>query len=221
MANETTDPRTVLLKNVRLAFTDSLKDKKATVEDGEPKHSCSIIVEKGKPQSDANLAAIRAALEAAGDKEWKKPDAWKEITEDEPKRVCFRKGERFKNVEGVIYKGFEGNFGISASGPKGGKSRPKLLDRHKRSVEEKDILDVFYGGTYADVYVSFFGTTKGGRGIFASVEMIRSRQEGEALGGGFNGSADAMEDLPDDDAFDKPAAADKAPAGGADDDMFG
>ena len=203
MATVDNDGRTVLLKNVRLSFTDSLKDKKKTSDDPNalPKHSFNIILEADKPEFEANKAACFAAMRAAGEKEWKNPEAFKSISEDNPKRVCFKKGERFKNAEGVVYAGYEGNWAMSLSGPSAGQKRPKLLDRQKRDVMEGEILDVFYGGCYADVYVSFFGTDKGSRGIFASGDLIRSRQTGDRMGGGFvydESKAAALDDLDDD-----------------------
>jgi hypothetical protein len=213
---------------VRLSFTDSLKDKKATVENGTPKHSANVIVvqtpgddplsKKAAALFDQNKAKIVSRHQGIRLEAWGKEDAWKDIAEDSPKRLCFRKGERFKNNDGEVYKGYAGNWAISASGPKGGEHRPLLLDRHKRQVEEKDILDVMYGGSYCDVVVSFFGTEKGGKGIFASIEAIRSRQEGERLGGGPRASADDFDDLDDDDSFAGTAA---APAGGDDFDGIG
>lgn len=193
------DGRTVQLKRVRLSFTESLKEKKATVEDGKPKHSLNIILEKDSPHYAANKAKVEAALGAACLKEFKDDDKWKSIAEDAPKRVCYREGRRFKNKEGKIYVGYEGNMAISLGGPNGGAKRPKLLDRHKRPVEVDDILDVMYGGTYADVFVSFYGTDKGGLGVFGSCDAIRSHQEGEAMGGGIYIDADDFDNLEDDD----------------------
>ncbi len=205
------DPRTKQFKRVRLSFTESLYEKKATVKDGEPKHGCNIIIEVAPGSdpialsfADSNKQLALEGLQAAGQEQWGKPDAWKGIQEDNPKRICFRKGERFKNTDDVVYKGYEGNFAISASGPRAGRNRPKLWDRHKRPVEEKDILAVMYSGSYADVIVSFYGTDEGGRGIFASIEAIRSHQEGEMIGGGgWTGNADDFEDYlpPEKDAF--------------------
>jgi hypothetical protein len=204
------DGRTVQLKRVRLSFTDSLKDKKPTVENGKPKHSVNVILESKGKEFDANKAKVGGALRAASKAAFKNEDAWKTIAEDDPKRVCYRKGERFKNKEGTVYAGYEGNFAISAGGPGAGDRRPKLLDRHKRPVEEKDILDVFYGGSYADVIISFYGTEKGGRGIFATIEAIRSHQEGERMGGGVYVDADDFDDLEDDGSFDSgPSSAPK------------
>lgn len=205
------DPRTVTLKNVRLSFTESLKDKKATVENGTPKHSCNLIIIKdggddpllkqAAADYEKNHAAIVGAVKAACDEQWAKPDKWKEIAEDDPKRLCYRKGERFKNREGEVYAGYAGNWAISAGGPKGGKERPLLLDRRKNPVPEDEILDVMAGGYLADAIVSFYGTDKGGAGVFCSIEAIRSREEGEKMGGGPRASADDFDDLEDDDSF--------------------
>lgn len=208
------DPRTVTLKRVRLSFTDQLKDKKATVADGTPKHSCNLLLETDQPEFEANKAKVVAAIEAACEVEWKKPEKYKEIAEDTPKRVCFRKGERFKNQEsGEVYKGYANNWAISGGTPGAGQRRPKLMDRRKRDVEEKDILEVMYGGSYADAIVSFYGTDKGGNGVFCTIEAIRSHQEGERMGGGIQVSADDFDDMDDGDSF---GAADGTAAGDSD-----
>ena len=203
------DGRTVQLKRVRLSFTDGLREARATVEDGPKKYTCNVILEADSPSYDENRRKIISALKAAGTKAWKNENTWKDLREDEPKRCCYRKGSRFKNKEGEIYTGYDGNEAIACTGPGGGKARPKMLDRHKRPVEEADILDVCYSGSYADVIISVYGTDKGGsRGLFNSIDAIRSHQEGEAQGGGgIVVEADDFDDLDDDDSF----------GGGADD----
>ncbi len=219
------DGRSVQLKNVRLSFTDRIKTKKKTSADSEKEtHGCNIIIEKDKPEFEANHKAMIDALKVAGLKAFKNENAHKEIAEDSPKRVCYRKGERFKNKEGKVYTGYEGNFGLTASGPGGGDRRPKLLDRSKRrlvtqlsqedianrkpSFPEDQIEDIFYSGCYADVVVSLYGTEKGSRGIFATIEAIRSRQVGDRMGGGIYVDDDDFDDLDEDgDGFDQIEAA--------------
>ncbi|MGX7874384.1 ssDNA-binding protein [Mesorhizobium sp. ORM6] len=202
------DGRTVQLKGVRLSFTNSLKDKQATVKDGKPKHTFNVIIEKSSPHYEANMAKIKSALGKAGELKWKSPEAFKQIAEDDPKRVCFRKGERFKSQkDGKVYAGYEGNYAISCGTPGGGQRRPKLLDRHKREVDEKDILDVMYGGSYCDTILSFYGTDEGGRGLFCTGEAIRSHQTGDRMGGGVYVDADDFDDMDDDDSFDSGSSA--------------
>lgn len=197
------DPRTVTLKRIRASFMDALVEKQKTSDDPNAKarFNWNFIDETGGKYSEQNRARILAALKAAGEKAWKNPDAYKEIAEDNPKRVTFKKGDRFKNKEGKIYAGYEGHYAFSVSGPNGGQKRPKLLDKYKRDVEEKDIGDVFYGGAYVDAIVSFYGTDKGSRGIFATCELIRSHQEGEPMAGGYRfdeSDLDELDDLDDD-----------------------
>ncbi len=212
--DENNDGRTVQLKRVRLSFTKRLKTKGKTSDEATKEtHGLNIILDSKSPHHKENLAKCISALKAAGEKAFKNEDAYKDIAEDAPKRVCFRKGEKFKNREGKVYAGYEGNYAFGANGPSGGEKRPKLLDRHKRPVAEADINDVFYGGCYADVFVSFYGTEKGSRGIFATIEAIRSHQEGERMGGGVDVDADDFDDLPEDDAF--------GDSGSEDDDLLG
>lgn len=195
---EKSDGRSVQLKKVRLSFTKRLKTKGKTSDEATKEtHGLNIILDA----DSENHRKCIGALKEAGKQAFKSEDAYVTIAEDAPKRVCFRKGERFKNKEGKVYSGYEGKYGFSANGPSGGEKRPKLLDRRKRPVEEKDINDVFYGGCFADVVVSFYGTEKGSRGIFATIEAIRSHEEGERMGGGIDVEADDFDDLEDDDAF--------------------
>lgn len=196
------DGRSVMLKKVRLTFTDALQEARATVEDGPEKHTCTAILESDTSTFEQNKKKIMSAIAAACEKQWKKAEMWKSIAEDEPKRVCFRKGERFKNKEGEVYGGFAGNYGLALAGPKGGKQRPKILNRHKQKVNVEDITEVVYPGTYADIVVSFYGTDKGGKGVFASVEAIRSHQEGEAFSQGITVHDDDFDDFDDDDLVD-------------------
>jgi len=206
MTEKVNDGRTVQLKRVRLSFCDSLYQKKKTakVEDAKESHSCNLIIESGSEHFDQNLKAIKNALNAACEVKWTgKPERWQQIAENDPKRVCFRRGERFRNqATGDIYDGYEGNLAIVGKGPRGGAMRPKLLDRHKRPVSEQDILEVMYAGSYCDAIVSFYATENGGLGVFCSIEAIRSHQEGDRMAGGVEVDPDVFDDLEDDDGFD-------------------
>lgn len=224
------DPRTVILRKVRLSFTDGIKTKQQTNKDDPEapfKYNFNIIVEtsgEGAKYSAENQAKIKAALEAAGEKAFKDKNAYISIAEDAPKRVCYREGKRFKNKEGKVYAGYEGNFAFGVTGPKAGQKRPVLRDKYKREVAEADIEEVFYGGSYADVIVSFFGTEKGSRGIFATCELVRSHQDGEPMGGGYVFSADDLDELDDlgdaDDDLDN-LSGDTGSSAAAEDDLLG
>lgn len=214
------DGRTVLLKGIRLSFTESLKDKKRTSDESDKEsHGCNLILEGDSKHFEENKAKVMSAIRAACDVQWGKMDKWKDIQEEAPKRICFRKGERFKNQDGEVYQGYAGNFAITAKGPSAGQKRPKLLDRRKRVLDSQfnaskdagrgtftydDIEEIFYSGSYADAFVSFYGTDKGSAGVFASIELIRSHQEGERIGGGANVDEDLLDDIdePETDIMD-------------------
>lgn len=222
---KTKNPRVVTLKNVILSFTDSLKDAKATVKNGVPKHGCNVIIPADEPESDANNAAVILALETTGEEQWQKKDKWLAIQKKDAKRVQYRAGELYTNADDEPYRGYEGNMVVTVYGPGGSKNpkRPLIMDRRKNWIFNPDkgaeqiskIPEVCYSGVRADVKVEFYpvsGADAGGDGIFTAVHLIRSRQCGERMAGGYqvdDADVDDFDDLEDD----------VADAG--DDDMFG
>jgi hypothetical protein len=230
------NPRIATLKNVRLSFTDSLGEAKATVKNGVPKHGCNLLLEPSTPEFEANKKAVLAAITAASEETWGKPDKWKKILEDDPKRIQYRKGEKFTNADDEVYTGYAGCMVVPGYGPGGTKNpkRPAIMDRKKNWVWNPDkgaeasnskILDVCYSGCYADVKVEFYGVTgadNGGDGIFSTIHLIRSRQTGDRMAGGYRISdedADDFDDLNDD--LDDLDDGDTASGGSDDDDLFG
>lgn len=188
------DLRRVTLKNVRLSFASALAEKQRSHPDGPLKFGCNFINESSQPEFAANDRAIKRAIEAAEIKEFGADGVGKIArTVDDPKRLAYRPGEKFKNTEGEIYGGYAGNFGLTVKADR----RPNLWDRHKRDVEVEDIPDVFQAGFYCDAIVSFYCTSKkeqGGNGLFASVEAVRSRQTGEPFGASNNTKADDFDE---------------------------
>jgi hypothetical protein len=199
-----TDERVVTIKNVRLSFCNGLREKTKSHPDAKPKHSCSFILDPSVAEHPANLKAVKKAIAAAEVKEFgagKEGIIGKSVQDN--KRIVFREGNTFTNEDGETYQGYdvEGAYGLGSC--KSDK-RPKLFDRKKNPVEAEDIDDVFQAGQFCDAIVSFYCTSKkeqGGRGLFASVQLIRARQTGETFGAGNNASADDLDDL-DDDGID-------------------
>ena len=207
-ANKGDDARRVTLKNVRLSYP-TLVTAEATIEGGPKKFSANFLLDPNTPDGKANVEAAKRAVAAAETAEFKETGIIKKAVED-PKRIALRAGERFKNTDGEVYSGYEGMVGVAAKAQK----RPKLWNRKKELVAVDDIDELFYGGVYVDAVVSFYCTSKkeqGGKGLFCTVEGIRSREQGEAFGGGARASEDDFDDLEDDDdGFEdkKPAAVD-------------
>lgn len=197
-----TDDRVVTIKNVRLSFCNGLREKTKSHPDAKPKHSCSFILDPSVAEHAANVKAVKKAIAAAEVKEFgagKEGIIAKSVQDN--KRIVFRVGDTFTNEDGEVYQGYdvEGAFGLGSC--KSDK-RPKLFDRKKNLVEAEDIDDVFQAGQFCDAIVSFYCTSKkeqGGRGLFASVQLIRARQIGDTFGAGNNASADDLDDLDDED----------------------
>lgn len=194
------DGRTVQLKGMRLSFAERIHTADKTSDESDKKtHGCNFINERDSPHFDSNHKKIIAAMKKAGELAFKNENAYITIAEDTPKRVCYRDGNRWKNREGQIYQGYENNKAFSANGPGGGLKRPNLYDRHKLEVDIDKIPEIFYGGVYCDCVVSFYGTEKGSRGIFATIDAIRSHQTGDRMGGGIIVTADDFDDFDDED----------------------
>jgi hypothetical protein len=219
MAEAAKNPRIILLKNVRLSFTDSLVKAKATVKDGVPKHGCNILLEDGVAETAANIKLIEAALTAASTELWQKANKWQTIRDKDPKRVSYRAGEKFTNADDEVYRGYEDAMVVVAYGPGGNKNpkRPLIMDRKKVWVWNPSggaenvgkIADTCYSGVRADVKVEFYavtGSDTGGDGLFSTIHVIRSREEGERMGGGYTFDESEMDEFDDfgsdDDGFD-------------------
>lgn len=213
-----TDERVCTIKNVRLSFcTPGLREKTKSHPDAKPKHSSSFILDPSVPEHSTNMKVVRKAIAAAEMKEFGKTGVVEKIQDH--KRVVFREGETFTNEDGDVYQGYdvEGAYGLGSC--KSDK-RPKLFDRKKRPFvgnatkeqedkgfcfELEDIDDIFQAGQFCDAVVSFYCTSKkeqGGRGLFASIQLIRARQVGDTFGASNNASADDLDDLEDDDDDD-------------------
>jgi hypothetical protein len=208
--------RTVVLNNVRLSFGDTLNVKrlpKKVTADSRATHGCNFILERGQPEFEANKAAVVAALQNAA-KEFKRPENWWEtLMSDDPKSLCLRKGNSFKDKNNQPYKGYADNLIIAAKGPRGGVNRPKIKDRNKKDVagdfnqevaDVPKINEVAYNGAYGDAIISFYATDNGGTArITCSVEAFRSYERGEKLGGGgVFIEDDDFDDLENDDGFE-------------------
>ena len=184
-----------LLPNVRLSFP-TLKNKRATVKDGKEKFSANFIIDPSTPQGKRNIELCKKAILEAEMETFRKTGVVKTI--EDPKRIAFRPGAKFRNQEGEVYEGYAGMVAVSCNND----SRPQLWDRYKGEVDYEDIEDVFQGGFHCDAAIRFFcvnGADKGGRGLFCAVNGIRSHQRGEVFSTGGRISVDEFDDLDDDD----------------------
>lgn len=187
-------PDIVTLKNVRCSFPQYFKPK-ASVPGGREKYSGSFLIDPETPHGKANIAAMEAAIEHAARRAW--PDKWEKILKViERGRMCLRDGDSETNADGDTYGGYEGMMVVSA----GNTRRPQIVDRDKTPLTEED--GVIYGGCYVDAVVSVYPTSKkeqGGNGIFATLEVVRFRKDGEPFGAAPVDIDDYLSDLDDDE----------------------
>lgn len=184
----------VVLKNVRASF---LKVWTATESKpgGKKQFRSNFLIDPSTPEGKANIKACEAAVLAVAQKQWgdKGERVLKTLKSD---RMDFRDGDTFVGQEtGEVYEGYEGMKVVKAANPK----RVRVLDRDKTDLHEED--EKFESGDYCDAVVRFYpvaDTERGGNGIFASLELVRFRKQGERFGSA-PVSTDVLDDLDDDD----------------------
>ena len=192
-------PDIAVLKSVRLSFPKLYKAVKST-ETSAPKFSASFLIDPTTETGKANIKALESAIQNAKKKQWG-DKAEKVYANIEWDRKPLRDGNKATNEEGDIYKGYEDMMYVAASSPE--KRRPQLLKRDKSVAAEED--NVFYGGCYVDAVVSVYpvtGSDKGGNGVFATIEVVRFRKDGEPFGAGQVDADDYLDDLDDDEDDD-------------------
>lgn len=186
----------VVLKNVRLGFPKLWKAEAAT-DEATPKFGASFIIEESSAEYKANVKACEAAVAYVAKKRWL--EKHEKITSAiERKRKAFRDGDGETNEEGDTYTGFADSMIVAAKNNK----RPQILNRDKTPLAEED--GVIYAGCYVDAVVSFYTTAdkkQGGNGLFASIEIVRFRKDGEPFGAGKLDADDYLDDLDDDDVI--------------------
>lgn len=190
----TAQPGQVVLKLVRLSYPHIWKPQ-ASVEDGKLKYSANFMIDPETAEGKANIQAIKKAVAEVAKASW--PENTDKIVKAiDVKRLNFRDGETFTNEEGEVYAGYEGMKIAKASNAK----KFPIVDRDKTPTSEED--GVIYAGCYVDAVIRFYGVKgkeKGGNGIFASLEAIRFRKDGEAFGAAPVDVDDVFDDLDDEE----------------------
>lgn len=193
-------PDVVVLQNVRLGFPKLFRAERPTPDSKNAKYGANFIIDPTTKTGKANVEKVKEAQRYAA--KGKFGDKWETIIKNlEKNRRAFRDGSSMTNDEGEVYNGFEG-MRVVVAGRNESQGRPSNLDRHKNPVTEED--GILYAGCYVDAVVSFYAVTgkeRGGNGVFASLEVVRFRGDGEAFGGGISSDAatDLLDDLDDDD----------------------
>jgi len=169
----------IVLKNVRLAFSDNLVVAKA-LSGGKPRYTANFIIE-----DDATLKAVRAAVDEITKAEF----AGKALS---GKDSCLRDGnDNISGKTGEVYSGFEGKFYLSGSrADKLG--APLVVNGRKDPVNPGD-AGFPQAGDYVNAKVSLFSVNgkndKGGdktygKKICCGIEVVQFLRKGESFGAG-------------------------------------
>lgn len=170
---------TVVLENVRLSFPH-LKEPSKSTDDGPLKYRATALMDPDTEIGKKNIAKLEAAIKEAAANVWKdKADKVRKNLEKD--RQGLRDGDGATNGEGDVYSGYEGMKFVSATNSR----RPKVIDRDKSPIDPDEIPTKLYGGCYVNMIVSIWATSDkkfGGNGIFATLELVQYRRDGEPFG---------------------------------------
>ena len=165
---------------VRLSYANVWEPK--SINGGEPKYSCSIII----PKSDgATIDAINSAIEAAIKEGVGKFGG--KIPNKAALKLPLRDGDTERDDEA-----YANSYFVNANS----KTAPQIVDQKVQPIMDRSEV---YSGVYARVSLSFYAfNSNGNRGVACGLGNIQKVREGEPLGGRTN-AADEFTTLDDDD----------------------
>ena len=203
MATATKKPSNVTLNDVRLSFPKLFKAE-ASTPTSSPKFSAAFLIDPETPRGKANIAEIERVIRFVTKRDWG-DKAEGRLRGLEWNRQPLRDGSKGVNQDGEQYNGYAGmKFVTASSHPNArGERKHKLYTRNLTEITEDD--GTFYGGCYVDVVLDIYtvaSNDKGGTGVFASIELVRKRRDGESFGSGPLNPLDHLELLDDEDEDD-------------------
>ncbi len=155
----------VKIKGARLSYAHVFK--KHSINNGEPKYSCQIIIDKDHPQ----MAEIEAAIANAARSKFEKLVNGNKVSAK--LKTPLRDGDDEDNTKVYENKYF---FNSSNTQP------PMTVGRKREQITEDD--NIIYSGCYANVVINFFAfDSNGNKGVAASLGGVQFVRDGEPLGG--------------------------------------
>lgn len=175
MPEQTPDPATVKLRNVRLSFAD-LFTKTASVKDGPLKYRASFLIDPATPEGRTNLKLLAAARKHVELEAFKR-----EMTYKDPKRLCIQDGnECISQKSGEVYSGYADMMVVSATN---NKNFP-IIDADKTPLTAEDGRP--YNGCRVNAIIRLYAVKdkdKGGNGLFAGLNAVQFYRNDEPFGG--------------------------------------
>lgn len=173
----------VILKDVRIAFCQSLFEAEQYQGKGAFRHSSTFLVEPGS----ANDKAIRKAIAEVAEEKWPKKGAAKVTSyESNSNKFCYMKGDLKE------YDGFQGMMAL-ASHRKQGDGRPTILDQKKNPLQPSDGKP--YGGCYVNASVDIYAQDGENAGIRCGLVAVQFARDGDSFGGARQSNGDEFEEI--------------------------
>lgn len=185
----------------RLSFPKLWK-KESSAAGAEPKYSLSLILDPSIQVCADSIERVEAAIQEVAQKTWKEKAA--KVLKSLGDRTVMFDGDSLTNSEGDEIAGYPGNMVVRA----GNRKEFKRLARDKSPLTEEICAkeDIMQGGQWVDAVISVYPITdkeKGGNGIFATIEVVRYRKDGERFGAPPVDEDDYLDDLDDDEDSDE------------------
>jgi len=168
--------------------------------DAKPKFKGNLIIDPNTPRGAQSLEKLEAGLKQIGLEAWKK---WPQSFTSDTKRFCLVDGNtntrEVKNsktgeLEDVVREGYAGMKYLKASST----NAPTIKDAD--AVTDLKATDGRpYNGSYGWFVVNLKDTEKGGKGLFAYLEIVQFIKHGDPLGGGRVSAGDYLSNEAEDD----------------------
>jgi len=171
----------VVLKDVRIAFCQSLFAAEQYQGKGVFRHSSTFLI---VPGSD-NDKALEAAILAEATAKWpKKGAAMVASLRPQTNKFCYQDGNTKE------YEGWEGMKALGAH-RKQSDGRPTVLDEHKNPLVEADGKP--YGGCYVNASVDIYAQDGENSGIRCGLVAVQFWRNGDSFGGARKSQGDEFE----------------------------
>lgn len=159
----------ITLPEVRIAFCDSLFEKKA-VMGGKPQHSSTFIFGEDHPAFDL----VSDTIDQVGSEKFKEkwPQVKKEL--EMSAKTCLKDGE-YKSS----YEGFAGNWFVTANNSRG------VVGVYDQQAKLTNNQSLIYAGCYVNAVVDIWAMdNQHGRRICATLVGVQFVKDGDSFGGG-------------------------------------
>lgn len=211
------DPKKNLFKVlVRLSYFNGFT-KTASIEGGKKLYRTNgLMYLDGRRDGAKNIAVCEKAFAHTVQATWPGKDPKKFRGALDPKRKGFYVGNEYTDEDGDVREFYEDTMFLKLTNAK----KIKYKNRRGEECEEEELEELFQSGHWAIIYGHFYAVkdkTKGGNGVFATVDAIQYFAKDEAFtGGGIDD--DEIDDYGDEDDDDMDEAPKKKTKPSIDDD---